>query len=109
MTAEEPLDTSSREKSVRMKDLMTKTRIGAPAPSRLRRDDVAAAAAESRPGCMWSARAEEWPGNTGGVEGLGHLYIKPTPPSAAKKKRKKEKKKVIVTHSQQRRLINTPR
>lgn len=52
--------------------------------------------------------AEERPGNTGGVEGLAHLY-KANPAVCRQKKRKKEKKKVIVTHSHQRRLINTPR
>lgn len=52
--------------------------------------------------------AEERRGNTGGVEGLGHLY-KAIPAVYRQKKRKKEKKKLIVTHSQHRHLINTSR
>lgn len=69
MTAEDPLDTSSREKSVRKKDLMMKTRGGAAAPSRLRREDVVGAAvAESGARCMWRRRvtgaAEERPRKT---------------------------------------------
>lgn len=64
MTAEEPLDTSSRDKSVRKEDLMMKTRLGAPAPSRLWCDGGASVAAESRAGgmraCNWRSRETAW-------------------------------------------------
>lgn len=90
MTAEEPLDTSNREKSSKKKDLMIKSCRCAPVPSRVNSKDAEAdgpcsMSLRNRPQRQVASKLMCW--------GLAEVY-KPSPPF----------RNSVMTHSHQHRL-----